>query len=144
MDVAEEPPSLCIAFVERRSSMSGTAISHSIEKLALGILTKIDRGIVEKLVREAREAIDEVRSLASMSLNDFIRSRIARFSLRYSIVMVVEALTDLAVAILEKDFNERVETYREIFVKLAEKGVISADIARSLTRLVDPQKSHRS
>ena len=99
-------------------------------------MTKVDRSVFEKLVSEAREAIDEMRSLTSMSLDDFIRSRTARFSLRHSMVMAVEALADLAVAILEKDFNERVETYREAFVKLAEKGVISAETARSLTKLV--------
>ncbi len=99
-------------------------------------MTKVDRSVFEKLVSEARKAIDEMRSLTSMSLDDFIRSRTARFSLRYSVVMAVEALADLAVAILEKDFNERVETYREAFVKLAEKGVISAETARSLTKLV--------
>jgi uncharacterized protein YutE (UPF0331/DUF86 family) len=49
--------------------------------------------------------------------------------------MVVEALADLAVAILEKDFGVAVESYREAFLRLAEKGVINAEIAQSMVRL---------
>jgi uncharacterized protein YutE (UPF0331/DUF86 family) len=49
----------------------------------------------------------------------------ARYSLRYSVVVVFEALADLSVAILEKDFSEDVESYREAFLKLTNHGVIS-------------------
>jgi len=84
-------------------------------------MTRVDREIINKLLSEAREALDEIRNIVSMDLNDFMKSRTARFSLRYSIIMLVEALVDLAIAILEKDFGESIETYREAFVKLAEK-----------------------
>jgi len=50
--------------------------------------------------------------------------------------MAVEALADLATVILEKDFGEAVSSYREVFIKLAEKGIINADTAESLVRLV--------
>jgi len=52
-------------------------------------MTGVDRGVVEKLLRDAREALEEVRSVTSMSVGDFARSRTARFSLRYSVVMLV-------------------------------------------------------
>jgi len=82
-----------------------------------------------------REALEEVRSVTSMSVDDFVRSRTARFSLRYSVVMLVEALADVAVLILEKDFGEAAESYREAFLKLAEKGVVSAEAAEKMTAL---------
>jgi len=98
-------------------------------------MTKVDRSVVEKLLRDAREALEEVRSVTSMSVDDFVRSRTARFSLRYSVVMLVEALADVAVIILEKDFDEAAESYREAFLKLAEKGVISAGVAERMAAL---------
>ncbi|RDD52827.1 MAG: DUF86 domain-containing protein [Candidatus Korarchaeota archaeon NZ13-K] len=99
-------------------------------------MTRIAREVYERLVGEAKEAIEEMKDITSMSRDDFIKSRRARFSLRYSIVMAVEALADLAIAILEKDFNEVVESYREAFMKLLEKGIISAEIAESMVKLV--------
>lgn len=99
-------------------------------------MTKVDREIVARIVGEAREALEEARSIASMGIDDFMRSRRARFSLRYSIVMLVESLADLAVAILEKDFDESPESFREAFIKLAVVGVIGASTAQSMVRLV--------
>jgi len=98
-------------------------------------MTRVDRGVVEKLLRDAREALEEVRSVTSMSVDVFAGSRTARFSLGYSVVVLVEALADVAVLILEKDFGEAVESYREAFLKLAEKGVISAGVAERMAAL---------
>jgi len=98
-------------------------------------MTRVDRSVIERLLGDAREALEEVRSLTSMSVDDFARSRTARFSLRYSVVVLVEALADVAVLILEKDFGEAVESYREAFLKLAEKGVVSAEVAEKMAAL---------
>jgi len=60
-------------------------------------LTRIAREVYERLVGEAKETIEEMKDITSMSRDEFIKSRRARFSLRYSIVMAVEALADLAI-----------------------------------------------
>jgi len=73
---------------------------------------------------------------AYVKLDEFMTSRRARFSLRYSIILVVEALADLGVAILEKDFNEEVESYSDAFVKLTKKGIISSERMQSMIKLV--------
>jgi len=98
-------------------------------------MTKVSREVVEKLLSEAREALDEIRSTVSMDLDAFMSSRTARFSLRYSIVMIVEALADLAITILEKDLGESAESYRDAFVKLAERGIISSETMQSMIKL---------
>jgi len=59
-----------------------------------------------------------------MDLEDFMRSRSKRLAMRFSIVLIVEVVTDLGIMIL-RYFNEEVKTYREVFLKLAERGVIS-------------------
>lgn len=71
-----------------------------------------------------------------MGMDDFIRSRRAGYSLRYSMVMLVESLADLAVAILEKDFEESPGSFRGAFIRLAVRGVICADTAQSMAGLV--------
>ncbi len=102
----------------------------------VGAVTRVDKEVVKKLISEAEEALDEIRKILAIELSSFVGNRSLRFSLRYCVIMVVEALADLAVAILEKDFGVAVESYRDAFLRLAEKGVISAETAQSMTRLV--------
>lgn len=99
-------------------------------------MTKIDKDVFQKLVREASEAIEEVRGIISLDVESFLNDRRARFSLRYCMVLIVESLADIAVAILEKDFNEVVESYRDAIIKLRDKGVLGSRVAESIARLV--------
>jgi len=82
------------------------------------------------------EAIEEVGGITSLDVESFPKDRRARFSLRYSIVLIVESLADIAVAILEKDFNEIVESYRDAIIKLRDKGLLGRRVAESIARLV--------
>ncbi len=99
-------------------------------------MTKIDKNVFQKLIREVAEAIEEVREIISLDVDTFLNDRRARFSLRYSIVLIVESLADIAVAILEKDFNEVVESYRDAITKLRDKRVLESRVAESIARLV--------
>lgn len=98
-------------------------------------MTHIDKESFNRLINEANDALDEVKSIVSMDINEFSTDRRARYSLRYSIVMIVEALVDLSVTILEKDFNDIAESYREAFLKLVDHGVISSDTSSSMAKL---------
>jgi uncharacterized protein YutE (UPF0331/DUF86 family) len=98
-------------------------------------VTKVSNEIVRRLMNEAKEALDEIENIISMKADAFLASRSARFSLRYSIVLIVEVLADLSIAILENDFDEVVESYRDAFIKLATKGVISSEYMQTMVRL---------
>jgi uncharacterized protein YutE (UPF0331/DUF86 family) len=82
------------------------------------------------------EAIEEVGGIISLDVESFPKDRRARFSLRYSIVLIIESLADIAVAILEKDFNEIVESHRDAIMKLRDKGLLGRRVAESIARLV--------
>ena len=82
------------------------------------------------------EAIEEVREIVSLDVDSFLNDRRSRFSLRYSVVLIIEYLADIAVAILEKDFNEVVESYRDAIMKLRDKRVLGSRVAESIARLV--------
>jgi uncharacterized protein YutE (UPF0331/DUF86 family) len=80
--------------------------------------------------------IKEAESIVKgLDFDEFLRDRRSRLALRYSIVLMVEALGDLAVAVLEKDFNATPRSYREAFTLLAEKGVVTAELASRMERL---------
>ncbi len=99
-------------------------------------MTNVPRQAFERYIREALDALREAESIVNgLDLDRFIRDRRARFALRYSVILMVEALADLAVAILEKDFNAAPQSYREAFTLLAEKGVVAAELASRMERL---------
>jgi uncharacterized protein YutE (UPF0331/DUF86 family) len=82
------------------------------------------------------EAIEEVGGIISLDVESFPKDRRARFSLRYSIVLIVESLAGIVVAILERDFNEIVESHRDAIMKLRDKGLLGRRVAESIARLV--------
>ncbi len=98
-------------------------------------MTKIDKQSLNRLISEVMDALEEIKSIISIGADKFSVDRRAKYSLRYSIVVIVEALADLSVAILEKDFNEEVESYREAFLKLMNHKVISLDASHNMVKL---------
>lgn len=96
---------------------------------------KIDEGYVGRIVRDAEEALDEISSAIRAGKEDFISSRTLRFSVRYSVIQLVEALADLGLAILERGFGEGAEGYRDVFKRLALRGVVSPEAAEGMMRL---------
>ena len=49
-------------------------------------MTRISRDVAGRMLSEAGEALDGIREASSMKLSEFLSSRQARFSLRYSII----------------------------------------------------------
>lgn len=99
-------------------------------------MVRIDREYFGNVIREINDGLEEIREIVTaMDLEDFMRNRSKRFAMRYSIVLVVEAAADLGIAILRQGFNEEARSYREVFLKLAEKGVISFNVAEGMASL---------
>ncbi len=90
----------------------------------------------ERFLRDFGEALSEIREITAMDPGEFLSSRRSRFSLRYSVIVAVEAAADLAIAILGEKFGVEVHSYREAFLRLAEKRIISAGTAESMARMV--------
>lgn len=74
-----------------------------------------------------------------MNPEEVLSSRTLRFSLRYSIIMIVEAAADAGLLLLEKVYGDSASTYREVFLKLAGRGVISGETLEGMVRLVGPR-----
>ncbi len=91
---------------------------------------------VEERLNEIEDALNELETLIMNDMSSFLRSRTARYAARYSIIQIVEAAADLALQILEKEYEEEARGYREAFKKLSMHGVISPDTADEMCRMV--------
>ena len=80
--------------------------------------------------------LDELKELINLNEKEFMSNRTFRYSARYSIIQIVEAMSDLGIHILERKFNEKVESYREIFEKLMLRGVINPRTYEGIQGLV--------
>ena len=98
-------------------------------------MVRIDREYAASLIREVKEGLEELRSIVVLSLEDFMRDRSKRFAIRYSVILIVEASADLGVMILKQCFGEEARSYREVFLKLGEKGVLSFSVAEGMASL---------
>jgi len=98
-------------------------------------VSKVSKEYIKRVLKEIQDALDELKSITKFSESDFMSSRTLRFSARFSIIQIVEAASDLGIAILEKDFSETAESYREVFSKLALKGVIKSETAEEMEKI---------
>ncbi len=98
-------------------------------------MVRVDKEYFENVMQELREGLEEVKKLITVGLEEFMRNRSLRFAMRYSVVLIVEAAADLGIAILKQYFGEGAKSYREVFLKLAEKGVISFEVAEGMASL---------
>ncbi|BES82390.1 type VII toxin-antitoxin system HepT family RNase toxin [Pyrodictium abyssi] len=90
---------------------------------------------IRRYLADAREALDQLRFLAGLPAEEVARDKTLRYSLRYAIILLVEASVDAAVALLEKLFEQPPSSYRESFLRLIEAGVIPARVGEEMARL---------
>ncbi len=96
---------------------------------------RVDLDYLNRVVTDIRSGLAEMESIVRMGRDSFARSVRAKFSLRYTIILVVESASDIATTILEKCFSAEAESYRDCFFKLAEHGVISVETAGKMASL---------
>jgi len=87
------------------------------------------------LLDELSEAVEVMESIMRVGENEFLRSKELRYALRYSIVLAVEVSCDIGLIILKEFFNKEARGYRDVFMKLAEVGVLKADVALRMASL---------
>ncbi len=73
--------------------------------------------------------------LSQYSLEEFIESIEAKYALRYTIILFVESVADLATLILEADYGIAPDSYRDAMLLLGEKRILPYSLAEALARL---------
>ncbi len=52
-------------------------------------MTKIDIDYYKKITKDIKEGLEEIEETINLNLDDFIRSRSKRYSMRYAIILIV-------------------------------------------------------
>ncbi len=86
-------------------------------------------------LKELDEALEDWKRYQSISIEEFRKNRDIRNMVLYSMLVAIQASIDIAAHIIAKKNLRRPTTYRETFEILAEKKIISDDLANMLSDL---------
>jgi len=100
----------------------------------LGVCS-VDRERVSKLIEEIRRSLRVAEEIISLDLNEFLADVRNRYTLRLSIVEIVEAATLIGLHILREQFSDTAEGYVQVFRKLLERGILSRDTGEGMIKL---------
>jgi len=95
----------------------------------------MDREMLERLLKNIEFSLDIARSIVGRDLSEFISDIRNRYTLRLTIVEIVEASTSLGLYILRELGERNIEGYAQIFRKLVEREVISEEVGLAMIRL---------
>jgi len=59
-------------------------------------MVKVDTDYIDRVLEDIKEGLSEMEDIVSMPASEFIRSRRARFALRYTIVLIVESAAEFS------------------------------------------------
>jgi uncharacterized protein YutE (UPF0331/DUF86 family) len=94
----------------------------------------VDRDVVESRIRDAAEAINELKRITSKSFNEMSIDEI--YSMRYNIIVLVEALASICLHIAVEHFGLRPRSYTECFRDVSQRlGVACYRDLEALARL---------
>ncbi|MBI5194539.1 MAG: DUF86 domain-containing protein [Nitrospirae bacterium] len=96
----------------------------------------INRERVEQYLAEIKESLTVLRDITTKSdVEGFVVDSIKVRAVKYTIVIMVEAICNLFRHILAKKFHVVVEEYMEAVIKSREKGILSRNISERLIPL---------
>jgi len=86
---------------------------------------RIDRLYVEKLLSEIEDAIKDVEHFTSKSFDNTTEAE--RYAVRYSLIVMAEALVSLCIHIVRRIYKEKPETPLRCYRVLRDKGLLSSE-----------------
>jgi uncharacterized protein YutE (UPF0331/DUF86 family) len=94
----------------------------------------VDRDVVESRIRDAVEAINELKRITSKSFNEMSIDEI--YSMRYNIIVLVEALASICIHIAIEHFGLKPRSYTECFRGVSQRlGIACYRDLEALARL---------
>jgi uncharacterized protein YutE (UPF0331/DUF86 family) len=96
----------------------------------------IDKERAEQYLVEIKESLTVLKGITTgSSVEDFVNDPMKVRAMKYTIVVMVEAICNFFRHILAKRFREVVEEYIETVIKMREKGILSKEISEKLIPL---------
>lgn len=97
--------------------------------------SKLNISRIRDKVSDIKEALTLLRQYAEYDDQKFLENKEAIGAARYYLIVLVEAAMNIANHLCARLLNEAPATYADIFSKLGEKQVISADLASRLASM---------
>lgn len=99
-------------------------------------MSTIDQERISTYKAEILEAQNFLYQITSGEINEFIIDPFKIRALKYTIIVLVEAISNLARHILAKKAHVVIEEYMEALLKMQEKGFLTEEISKSLIPLI--------
>jgi len=96
----------------------------------------VDRDRIARLLEEIKRSLRVIETVISQSMDEFLADVRNRYTLRLSVVEIVEAAASIGLHILREQFGEDAEGYVSVFRALIERGVLPSDVGEGMIRLV--------
>lgn len=96
----------------------------------------IDRNKVQSYRAEIKDSLNILREIVSGDITLFVRDPLKVRALKYSLIVMVEAICNLSRHMLAKISHVAVEEYMETIIKMGEKGFISEERTKRLVPLI--------
>lgn len=99
-------------------------------------MSTVDQERIGFYKAEILEAQDFLSQITLAEIEDFINDPFKIRAFKYTIIILVEAIANLARHILAKKAHVVIEEYMEALLKMQEKGFLSEEISKSLIPLI--------
>jgi uncharacterized protein YutE (UPF0331/DUF86 family) len=99
-------------------------------------MAALDQEKVVRLQAEVEDARQVLSEMASGDANEFLRDPIKIRAMKYTLIVLVEAICNLCRHVLAKRTHTVVEEYIEAILKMQEKGMLSDELVNQLIPLI--------
>ncbi len=96
----------------------------------------INRKKIEQNVKDLLEAYYVIDHLTNSPLEETLQNIAQRWSLRYALILAVEAISTILTHLLSKVYGISYNSYRDGIEKAVKKGIISEDVGIPIKGLI--------
>uniref|UniRef100_A0A832GPM5 DUF86 domain-containing protein n=1 Tax=Caldimicrobium thiodismutans TaxID=1653476 RepID=A0A832GPM5_9BACT len=96
----------------------------------------INRKKIEQNVKDLLEAYYVIDHLTNSPLEETLQNIAQRWSLRYALILAVEAISTILTHLLSKVYRISYNSYRDGIEKAVKKGIISEDVGIPIKGLI--------
>jgi len=96
----------------------------------------INRKKIEQNVKDLLEAYYVIDHLTNSPLEETLQNIAQRWSLRYALILAVEAISTILTHLLSKVYRISCNSYRDGIEKAVKKGIISEDVGIPIKGLI--------
>lgn len=95
----------------------------------------LDKERITGYKSDVLKAVERIEGIIALSEQEFFKEEKNIFSLRYLIILTVEAMADIGRHLLAKIAFKAVEEYRDCFREMGKEGFLSEHVSKNLIRL---------